>query len=67
MDDYEISNQTNTHFSDLFDDKLLSFRKGIGCEQVLVNVTEQGKNVLDKNMFVGIILMCLIVYIINFY
>ncbi len=34
-----------------------AFRKGIGCEQVLVNVTEQWKLALDNDKIVGTILM----------
>ncbi len=44
----------------MIDDKLSAFRKGIGCEQVLVNVTEQWKLALDNYKIVGTILMDLI-------
>ncbi len=39
--EYELCNQTNDHFISLFDDKLSAFRKGICCEQVLINFTVQ--------------------------
>ncbi len=55
--EYELCNQTNDHFISLFDYKLSAFRKGIGCDQVLVNVTEQWKLALDNDKIVGTILM----------
>ncbi len=55
--EYELCNQANDHFISLFDDKLSAFRKGIGGEQVLVNVTEQWKLALDNDKIVGTILM----------
>ena len=55
--EYEMCDQTNYHFADVFDDRLSAFRKGIGCEQVLVKVTEQWKNALDNGMIVGTVLM----------
>ena len=55
--EYEICDQTNVYFKEIFDDRLSAFRKGIGCEQVLANVTEQWKNAMDNGMLVGTILM----------
>ncbi len=35
----------------------MAFRNGIGCEQVLVNVTEQWKLALNNDKIIGTILM----------
>ncbi len=52
-----MGNQTNYHFISLFHDEQSAFRKGIGCEPVLFNVTEQWKLALDNDKIIGTILM----------
>ncbi len=55
--EYEMNSQMVNHAKTFFSDKLSAFRKGVGCEQVIMNVTEQWKNAMDNDQIVGTILM----------
>ena len=52
-----MNSQMVNHAKTFFSDKLSAFRKGVGCEHVIMNVTEQWKNAMDNDQIVGTILM----------
>ena len=52
-----IASQVTGHFNNYFDDRLSAYRKGTGCEHVIVSVVEDWKKALDENKVVGSLLM----------
>ncbi len=46
---YEGMNQLHDHVSHLYSKLLSAFRKGYGCEHVLLHVTEHWKDALDND------------------
>ena len=52
-----LSDQLTDHFNSLFHDFLSAFRASYGCQTTLLRLVEDWKQALDKNMYVGAILM----------
>ena len=52
-----LGNQLRAHFNDIFHSYLSAFRTSYGCQTTLLRIVEDWKEALDKNMFVGAILM----------
>ena len=52
-----LGNQLTAHFNDIFHSYLSAFRTSYGCQTTLLRTVEDWKEALDKNMFVGAILM----------
>ena len=53
----QLVTQIDAHFQKYFSNKLSAYRKGMGCEHVIINVIEDWKLALDKNKIVGSLLM----------
>ena len=52
-----ICNQLCQHFETIFHDFLCAFRKGHGCQTVLLRVLEDWRQALDNNLYTAAILM----------
>ena len=52
-----LGNQLTAHFNYIFQSYLSAFRTSYGCQTTLLRIVEDLKEALDKNMFVGAILM----------
>ena len=52
-----FGNQLTAHFDKIFHTYLAAFRTSYGCQTTLLRIVEDWKEALDKNMFVGAILM----------
>ena len=52
-----LGNQLTSHFNEIFHSYLSAFRTSYGCQTTLLRIVEDWKEALDKNMFVGAILM----------
>ena len=52
-----ICNQLWQHFDTIFHDFLFAFRKGHGCQTVLLRVLEDWRRVVDDNLYMAAILM----------
>ena len=49
--------QLTEHFNSIFDNYLVAFRKGFGCQTTLLRLAEDWKKDLDKQQYVGAVLM----------
>ena len=49
--------QLTEHFNSIFDNYLAAFRKGFGCQTTLLRLAEDWKKDLDKQQYVGAVLM----------
>ena len=52
-----ICEQLCLYFNDIFDNFLCAFRKGHGCQTVLLRILEDWREALDKNLYTAAILM----------
>lgn len=52
-----LLNQLSTYFDTIFSPHLSGFRKGHGCQNVLMDLVENCKDASDQNMYTGAILM----------
>lgn len=52
-----LSDQLLVHFNEIFNNFLSAFRTSYGCQTTLLRIVEDWKQALDKNMYVGAILM----------
>ena len=52
-----LAKQINSHFDDIFSEKLSAFRKSYCSEHVLINATDEWKLALDDGKCVGTVLM----------
>ena len=52
-----LGNQLTAHFDKIFHTYLAAFRTSYGCQTTLLRIVEDWTEALDKNMFVGAILM----------
>ncbi|MCG8045733.1 MAG: reverse transcriptase family protein, partial [Candidatus Thiodiazotropha endolucinida] len=52
-----LSDQLTEHFSSIFHDFLSAFRTSFGCQTTLLRIIEDWKDALDRNMYVGAVLM----------
>ena len=57
MYEWLLGNQLTAHFNDIFYSCLSAFRTSYGCQTTLLRIVEDWKEALDKNIFVGAILM----------
>ena len=55
--EYIMFIQLNDHFNSIFDNYLAAFRKGSGCQTTLLRLAEDWKKDLDKQQYVGAVLM----------
>ena len=49
--------QIETYFSSIFNPLMSAYRKGYGCNDLLLKFTEDFRNALDENMYIGALLM----------
>ena len=52
-----LAEQIVTYFNTIFSDRLAAFRKGFGCDHVLLKLVEDWRQSLDQGQNVGAILM----------
>ena len=52
-----ISDQLSEHFNKIFHNFISAFRPAHGCQTVLLRIVEDRKEALDKDMYVGAVLM----------
>ena len=52
-----ISDQLSEHFNKIFHNFLSAFRPAYGCQTTLLRIVEDWKEALDKDMYVGAVLM----------
>ena len=52
-----LGDQITTHFNEIFHSYLSAFRTSYGCQTTLLRIVEDWKEALDKNLYVGAILM----------
>ena len=55
--EFHLSDQVRKHMENLFHSKLSAYRKGSGCEEVIINVIEDWKKALDNNNTIASLLM----------
>ena len=52
-----LSQQLSAYFENIFDKYLCAFRKGQGCQRVLLRLLEDWRAALDNNEYVAAVLM----------
>ena len=52
-----LSQQLSAYFENIFDKYLCAFRKGKGCQTVLLRLLEDWRAAFDKNEYVAAVLM----------